>query len=172
MGKKDEGERLTSMCFMKGLSRFNTTAGIEPAIAIFLERIQTIYSINYTFIQCLSLSKVIPTLCPHSTVNNYMISKQAVNHTEIRHFERFGSSSTACLLKYFVLCFDIVFDSCFRFRFRLLYFVFLWHLFLLSFIYSFFLCEKRNFEFNNQKTSFRNRVSKTKNRILGIKVSI
>nr|DAM49682.1 MAG TPA: hypothetical protein [Caudoviricetes sp.] len=26
-----------------------------------------------------------------------MISKQAVNHTEIRHFERFGSSSTACL---------------------------------------------------------------------------
>jgi hypothetical protein len=85
------------MCSMKGLSRFNTTAGIEPAIAIILERIQTIYSINYTFIQCLSLSKIVPILCPHSTVNNYMISKQAVNHTEIRHFERFGSSSTACL---------------------------------------------------------------------------
>ena len=126
MGKKDDGERLTSMCFMRGLSRFNTIAGIEPAIAIILERIQTIYSIDYTFIQCLSLSKIVPILCPHSTVTILMISNQAVNHTEIRHFERFGSSSTACLLKYF-LCFDIIFDSCFRFRFRLLYFVFLWH---------------------------------------------
>ena len=75
---------------MKGLSRFNTIAGIEPAIAIILERIQTIYSINYTFIQCLSLSKTIPILCPHSTVTILMISKQSVNHTEIRHFERFG----------------------------------------------------------------------------------
>lgn len=74
---------------MKGLSRFNTTAGIEPAITIIFERIQTIYSINYTFIQCLSLSKIIPILCPHSTVNNHIFSKQAVNHTEIRHFERF-----------------------------------------------------------------------------------
>ena len=116
MGKKDEGERLTSMCFMKGLSRFNTTAGIEPAIAIILERIQTIYSINYTFIQCLSFSKIIPILCPHSTVTILMVSKQAVNHTEIRHFERFWINRPphVCLYIYYFLSyfFDIVFLFC------------------------------------------------------------
>ena len=88
---------------MKGLSRFNTTAGIEPAIAIIFERIQTIYSINYTFIQCLSLSKIIPILCPHSTVTIFMISKQAVNHTEIRHFERFWFNRPPHVLFYFDL---------------------------------------------------------------------
>ena len=126
MGKKDEGERLTSMCFMKGLSRFNTTAGIEPAIAIILERIQTIYSINYTFIQCLSLSKIIPILCPHSTVTILMVSKQAVNHTEIRHFERFWINRPPHVCLYILF-----FELFFRYRFfDFVCIVFLWHFFI------------------------------------------
>lgn len=126
---------------MKGLSRFNTAAGIEPAIAIFLERIQTIYSINYTFIQCLSLSKTIPILCPHSTVTILMISKQAVNHTEIRHFERFG-----LIVHRMFIYFYFDYKSRFLIRFLFLFVLYFYgiSLFKLSFIYSLF-CVKTKF---------------------------
>lgn len=70
-----------------------------------------------------------------------MISKQAVNHTEIRHFERFWFNRPPHV------CFYILFfELFFRYRFLILFVLYFYaiSLFKLSFIYSLF-CVKTKF---------------------------